>query len=345
VELQRDNIVARLDGDIDPLSGGRLVLLEVHQDTIPVEGMTIEPFAGELRGDRVYGRGACDIKGAMACMLAALARLADDRPAGMPTIVLACTVNEEYGFSGARQLTELWSDPGHRSRLLPRPPDAAIVAEPTELNVVVAHKGVVRWRCHTRGRAAHSSAPGEGQNAIYSMRHVLEALEHYAERVVPHLAHDALLGGPSLSVGTIQGGVSNNTIPDYCSIEIDRRVLPSEDSLLAYQHAVQFISSRCAPLARVEHDVPYLCSAGLAATTSNRALAERIVPLVQPLGVAAGLIGVPFGTDAAAIASTGIPTVVFGPGSIRQAHTADEWIAVEQLELGAEAYYRICAGL
>jgi acetylornithine deacetylase len=74
-------------------------------------------------------------------------------------------------------------------------------------------------------------------------------------------------------------------------------------------------------------------------------LAERIVPLVQPLGVTAGMIGVPFGTDAAAIASTGIPTVVFGPGSIRQAHTADEWIAVEQLELGAEAYYRICAGL
>ena len=160
----RDNLLARLDGRPSPERGGRLILFEVHQDTVPVEGMTIEPWTPVVRDGRLYGRGACDVKGGMAAMLGAVARLASEPPDDRPTIVMACTVNEEYGFSGATELCRAWVD--SQSPLLARRPDAGIVAEPTNLDIVVAHKGVARWRCHTHGRAAHSSRPEAGDNAI-----------------------------------------------------------------------------------------------------------------------------------------------------------------------------------
>ena len=112
--------------------------------------MTIEPWTPVVRDGRIYGRGACDIKGGMTAMLAAVARLAEERPADMPTIVMACTVNEEHGYSGATALVRLWSQAARSFR---GSPDVGVVAEPTELQVVVAHKGVVRWRCNTHGRA------------------------------------------------------------------------------------------------------------------------------------------------------------------------------------------------
>ena len=107
VDVKRENIVARLDGATPATEGGPLVLLEAHQDTVPVDGMTIEPWTPEVREGRLYGRGSCDIKGGMTAMLGALARLAVERPAGMPTIVMACTVNEEHGYSGATALTHI----------------------------------------------------------------------------------------------------------------------------------------------------------------------------------------------------------------------------------------------
>jgi len=143
----------------------------------------------------------------------------------MPTILMACTVNEEHGYSGATALTKLWSQPGS---IIPRQPDVAVVAEPTQLQVVVAHKGVVRWRCHTHGRAVHSSQPQLGVNAIYKMSRVLAALERYQSEFTPRLRRHALCGQPTLSVGTITGGLSVNTVPDHCTIEIDRRLIPDE---------------------------------------------------------------------------------------------------------------------
>ncbi|HEX5446882.1 MAG TPA: M20/M25/M40 family metallo-hydrolase, partial [Pirellulales bacterium] len=104
VEPRRENIIARLDGDRSPADGGQVVLLEAHQDTVPVDGMTIDPWKPQVRDGRLYGRGACDIKGGMTAMLGAVARLAEDRPSGMPTVIMACTVNEEHGYSGACEL-------------------------------------------------------------------------------------------------------------------------------------------------------------------------------------------------------------------------------------------------
>ncbi|MFO0867504.1 MAG: M20 family metallopeptidase [Pirellulales bacterium] len=336
VAAQRDNIVARFDGEIPPEQGGPLLMLEAHQDTVPVDGMTIPPWTPTVRDGRVYGRGACDIKGGMASMLWALARLIDERPAGRPTILMACSVNEEHGFYGARELAELWKSPQPGS-LLPRTPDAVVVAEPTLLNVVVAHKGTVRWRCRTGGRAAHSSRPEQGDNAIYHMGRVVAALEAYAREVTPGLTRHRLVGTPTLSVGVISGGISVNTVPDDCYIEIDRRVIPGEDPYVARAQVIDYVAAHVPAGTPVRHEDPFIAGRGLS-DDANGALAARLGAAAKPYG--GGLPqGVPYGTNAPAYAAAGAPTVVFGPGSIDQAHTCDEWVEVAQLEAAGQVLY------
>jgi acetylornithine deacetylase/succinyl-diaminopimelate desuccinylase-like protein len=347
----RDNIVTRVAGDVAPERGGKIVMFEAHQDTVPVEGMTIEPFMPKIEGNRLYGRGSCDIKGGMAAMITAIARLAREKPAGRPTVVLVCTINEEHGFTGATHWAATYSgkppESGHgpersppagRSELLARVPDAAIVAEPTKLNVVVAHKGAARWRCSTRGVATHSSQPHLGENAIYHMARVLLMLEQYGRDIVPKLASHPLCGHPTLSVGLVSGGISVNTVPDRCTIEIDRRVLPVEDPQVALDHCLDYLQTQLGSRLPVVHEPPFMLTRGLA-DTDNGELAERLSAAIRKRGGPGERIGVPFGTDAPHFAATGCPTVVFGPGSIDQAHTADEWIDLDQLQAAAEILF------
>jgi acetylornithine deacetylase len=334
----RDNLLIRFDGDPPPNEGGELLLWDVHQDTVPIEDMIIEPFGGAVCEGRVYGRGACDVKGSMATMLTALSQRSES---GMrPTIVLACTVNEECGYTGARSLSQLWTDEAisRQSDFFPRAPDAAIVAEPTGLDVVIAHQGQVRWRCHAIGRAAHTSRPDAGINAIYALAKVVQAIERYHGNLSTSGADHPLCGRPSVCVSTIHGGVGINTVPERATIEIDRRLAPGESPDLAHNALVRFITEhadvgRC----RIQHDEPFMQSNGLS-DDMNRTLAERVARTVQQNGGAGKLVGVRFGTDAAAIAASGIRTVVFGPGSIDQAHTADEFIAIDQLKAATEIF-------
>lgn len=336
IEPLRDNIVARLDGNDSVEDGGGILLFEAHQDTVPVDGMTIEPWTPKVADGRLYGRGSCDIKGGMTAMLGALARLAQERPQNVPTIVMACTINEEHGYSGANQLNELWTEAG--SHFIPRRPDAAIIAEPTDLDVVVAHKGAVRWRCKTHGVAGHSSQPERAVNAVYRMAKVLTVLQRYQEQVVPTLAEHPLCGRPTLSVGVISGGLSVNTVPDECTIEIDRRVTPLERTQAAYEHVVEYLNAAPEIDFPVENEPPFLEGAPLP-DENNGALAQRLQATVRELYGRCDIVGVPYGTDASKIAVSGIPSVVFGPGSIAQAHTADEWLSLAEMERASEAYY------
>lgn len=338
VEPGRENIVATVEGEIPPAHGGKILLFAVHQDTVPVDGMIIDPWTPTVREGRVYGRGACDVKGGMTAMLAALARLAEQRPPGMPTVVLACTVNEEFGFTGIDALRQAWN--GTSDALLPRRPDAAIVAEPTGLDVVVAHRGVVRWHSHTRGRAAHSSRPEVGDNAIYKMARVLQVLERYQGEVVGSLGSHPLCGPGTMSVGVIRGGVSVNIVPDQCTIEIDRRLRPEEDPRLAYQHLIDYVAQAPEIPFTVEHDPPYLEAPALS-NDANGAIADRLLRIVREVSGRGETVGVAYATDAAFLAAAGIPTVVFGPGSIAQAHTVDEWISIDELQQAAEILYRL----
>ncbi len=329
VAPDRDNLLAYLPGRPD----GPTIMLEAHQDTVPVIGMTIDPFAAELREGRIWGRGACDVKGGMAAMLTAFFSLAERPISDRPHLIMACAVNEEHGFSGSKRLKQLWTDA--RCPFMTAPPDKILVAEPTELNVVVAHKGVVRWRCRTRGRATHSSSPAEGINAIYRMGRVLAALETYARDVVPHQSSHPLLGPPTLSVGTIRGGISVNTVPDQCEIHLDRRILPGETHAAARQHVIDFVADAVGGDFEVEHEPPDICSPFFD-TPATGGLAQDLLQTIRQHGHQPRATGVQFGTDASILGGTGIPTVIFGPGSIAQAHTADEWLAVDQLVAATE---------
>ena len=337
VEPNRDNIVARLEGSV----GAPVVLFDAHQDTVPVDGMTIDPFRPLVREGRLFGRGACDIKGGMTAMLGALARLAAERPKSCPTVLMACTVNEEHGFSGAQKLCELCASNGRS--IFSRRPDFAIVAEPTELDIVVAHKGMVRWRCRTRGRAAHSSLPQLGDNAIFRMAPVLTALERYHRDVLSRSPEHPLCGRATLSVGTIHGGISVNTVPDVCTIEIDRRLLPEDDPARVYRDVIDYLAGKVDRPESIEHLPPMMESRGLS-DAGNSALADRLAVAVREVRGASQRIGVPFGTNATAYGAH-FPTVVFGPGSIAQAHTADEWLPLDQLEQASEILYRFLRNL
>jgi len=243
----RENLVATLR-----MPGARsTLLLEAHQDTVPVEGMTVDPFGGELRDGRVWGRGACDDKGPMAAMLAAVARLVREQPDGAASVVMACTVDEEHTFGGI-------------SRLLADPPTAtmAIVAEPTQLEVVVAHKGVVRWKQRTHGTSAHSSTPERGENAVYRMAPVVAAMRDYARQLADRAPHP-LLGPPTLSVGVIEGGTGVNVVPESCEIQIDRRLLPDEASAEAIAQVRHYLSERPEIDFAVEFGEPWIDVPGL----------------------------------------------------------------------------------
>jgi len=336
IDTRRENIIARLDGvSADGRSTPPVILLEAHQDTVPTDGMTIEPWTPKIEGDRLYGRGSCDIKGGMTAILGTFARLVAESPKPRPTVIVACTVNEEHGFTGAQGLQRLWKDAGS---IFPKQPDMAIVMEPTRLDIVTAHKGMVRWKCRTHGRAAHSSLPHLGDNAIYRMGSVLAALDRYQREVVPFLGEHPLCGRPTLSVGTISGGISVNTVPDICTIEIDRRLLPGDDPQQAYQHAVDYVAANVPVPSVVEHLPPGLHSTGLS-DAINSDLANNLAVAVRDVVGCVNKIGVTFGTNAAAF-GTHFPTVVFGPGSIDQAHTADEWVSIDEVRLASEILYR-----
>jgi acetylornithine deacetylase len=322
VDLQRDNIVARC-----MIPGAqRTIMLEAHQDTVPTDEMTVDPFGAKIEDGRLYGRGACDVKGGMAAMLACFSRLVKDKPRGAANVIMACSVDEEHTFLGVLRLMA----GGIKA-------DAAIVAEPTGLKIVNAHKGVVRWLLSVAGRACHSSSPDLGENAIYRMGHILTEIENYAQEMSEWTA-DLLLGPPTLSVGRIEGGSSVNTVPDSCRIEIDRRLIPGEDPLTAPGQLATYLK-------KSGIDFPFECSRPYlnARALSPQKSEQLVVQLGKAIDSVVGshtVTAVPYGTDAAEIAAAGIPSVVFGPGDIAQAHTRDEWVLLQEVEQAAEILYR-----
>ncbi len=323
----RDNLIARYDA---PKSRAT-VLFDAHQDTVPTDGMTIPPFEPEIRDGKLYGRGSCDVKGSMAAMLEAFARLVRERPAGSASVIMACTVDEEFTHVGSSKLAQTALGA-----------DIAIVAEPTKLNLIDRHKGAVRWKIRTKGIACHSSTPHLGDNAIYRMGSVISCLAEYAKRL--HQSHpDPVLGPPSLSVGRIEGGLSVNVVPDWCEIEIDRRMIPGENAQGARSHVAAFLTERLGSLESIEFLPPWVQMPPLSPKDSRlEGWVESIRDAVsEAIGHRPSVGGVPYGTDAGPLGESGLPCLVFGPGDIGQAHTKDEWIELDQVRLATQAYYAI----
>jgi acetylornithine deacetylase/succinyl-diaminopimelate desuccinylase-like protein len=317
----RPNLVARIRTEA-PVQ----VLFEAHMDTVPVDNMTIDPFAAEMREGKIWGRGAADEKGPLAAMLCAIERAAADLPSLGITFVGVC--DEEYQFHGVHAFLA-GVTPEQRSTIT-----FAVIAEPTLLQPVVAHKGVVRWVASAAGKPAHSSTPHLGRNAIYTMARFITDLETYADELQKRTPHTQL-GVPTLSVGTIKGGTAVNIVPDLCSVEIDRRLIPGESPDCATQEisviAKKYGITLSDPI--VQAPALYVAEDSLVARACLTA-GQAWRPDAKPLYVN-------YCTDGTFYPEAGIDAVVFGPGSIEQAHTADEWIAISELENGVEAYYSI----
>jgi acetylornithine deacetylase len=328
VAPKRSNIVAFFE----PPEATSTLIFEVHQDTVPTDFMTIPPFGANIENGRLYGRGACDVKGGMAAMLHAFARAVRHKQ-GRKRLVLACAVDEEFTFLGIQRLVR------EDMRGAIQGPVRAVVAEPTCLDIVHTHKGAVRWSLHTHGRSCHSSRPELGVNAIYRMGVLLPLVERYAEQLRQTHLHPQL-GPATLSVGRIEGGVSVNTVPDRCVIELDRRVLPGEATPAVYSEFEAWLRQYAPASVDFTCSAPWLSCPALPASGS----ADLVAELGHAIGLVRGkhqVLAVPYGTDASSLAEAGIPSVVFGPGNIDQAHTCDEWVDLEEVEAASEIYYRL----
>jgi acetylornithine deacetylase len=339
----RPNVIAVIPGR-DP---ERHVVLEAHMDTVSAEGMTIEPWTAEIRDGKLFGRGACDTKGGLAAMMHAAASLVEDGITPPCEVLVAATVDEECSYRGVAAFCDS-RDPGPvdaeviQNDCPPRNPlqaDAAIVAEPTRLQPVIASKGLVRWKIETRGRAAHASKPHLGSNAIEAMARVIVALQEdhasLSRQVHP------LLGSPTCNVGVINGGVQVNLVPDRCVIEIDRRMLPGEtcDAVLNhYQRLLDRIAGEH-PDVDVHMHRPMLVDRPLETDPDSKAVAV-VKHILSDLEYDPTPIGVPFCSDASKFGALGIASIILGPGSIDQAHAAVEFVECDQVISAMEIYRR-----
>ncbi|HLH73453.1 MAG TPA: M20 family metallopeptidase [Chloroflexota bacterium] len=305
----------------------RTLLLDSHLDTVSLDQMGPAGLQPSVRGDVLTGRGSCDTKASLAAMLLALERLVAD-PAGLRcNVLLLGSVDEEYLMRGA----ETFAHSGIHV-------DGAIVGEPTNLEVVVAHKGFVRWCTHTIGRAAHSSNPEVGNNAIYHMTDLITALRAEYEPLLAKHVHP-LVGPATWSIGRISGGAAVNIVPEHCTIEIDRRLLPGEtsESVLAEFDTVVAAIQQRHPGMVVKRDAPFGDVLAID-TPATAAIVRALASASEAIRGTAKLVGVSYGTNASKFVEAGIDCVVFGPGDVRQAHTADEFIAIDQVATAARIY-------
>lgn len=319
----RSNVIAKLSGR----DSTRRLILEAHVDTAGVDNMTIPPFEPVLRDGLLYGRGACDTKGGLAAMMHALVEI---HQSGVPPscdIWLAATVDEEFSYRGVLRLCDGLSATG------------AIVAEPTGLRLVVASKGCLRSRITVNGQAAHSSKPHLGTNAITRMARLLVALEE-EERQLNAMFHP-LVGAPTLNVGVIQGGTQVNIVPNECSIEIDRRIIPGETITNVQERYDRLLETLRKTTPDLKISQTRLLEDWPMETSTNAHIVQVASNVLQQMNLDETPIGVPFGSDASKLARIGIPSIVMGPGSIDHAHTADEFVPVEAVVTATQIYKEI----
>jgi acetylornithine deacetylase/succinyl-diaminopimelate desuccinylase-like protein len=319
----RPNVIGRFASK--PSRDGRAkprIVFGPHLDTVGVGGMTIDPFGGEVRDGRVSGRGACDTKGPMASMLWALHEMRDEL-ADLPVEVhFAGFMSEESDQHGSRHFAK-----HHGADYA-----FAMIAEPTDMKTVFKHKGCLWADIETFGVAVHGSRPELGENAIVKMAKLIKALDAEFRPQLANAGEDPWLGRTTLSLGMIRGGTRPNITADRCELTVDIRYNPAvRDQGGALELLRAFVKQRD-DSAKVEPRGPIQPCLDTSETN----------PFVQKLvECGAALVGAPWFCDAAFLSDIAkIPAIALGPGSIEQAHTKDEWIAVTELEVGAEFWVR-----
>jgi acetylornithine deacetylase len=306
----RPNVVGVARGT----GGGRTLLLNAHMDTVGVDAME-RPDEARLEEGRLYGRGSYDMKGALAAIMVAGARASALRLRG--DVLVTAVADEEVASVGTTALVERWSA------------DAAIVAEPTEFRVCVAHKGFVAFEVEVRGRAAHGSRPDLGVDAIARMGPVLVGIERLDRTLRANASHP-LLGSGSIHASVIEGGQEYSSYPERCLLQGERRTIPGETR----EHVAKELEGLLEGVDAATLALPF------SREPYEVAEAEPIVDAVRRASGERDVFGVGFWADSSLLGGAGIPTVVFGPRG-EGAHAAVEWVDLDSLERCLDVYLAV----
>jgi succinyl-diaminopimelate desuccinylase len=317
----RAQLLARLGGAPDRLPLG----FTGHLDTVPLgaQPWSADPFAADIKDGKLYGRGSSDMKSGVAAFVAACVAHAD-RLAGTPGILLIITAGEETGCTGADALAA--------SKDLLGRAGALIVAEPTGNKALVGHKGALWLEAEAKGVTAHGSMPEKGVNAVYKAARAVTALENFDFNVARH----AVLGGPTLNVGRIQGGININSVPDRATVGIDIRTIPAQ------RHAD--IREQLAGYLGPDISLTTLLDAQSVWTDPDDTWIGEVTRTVRDVaGLPEEAGAAPYFTDASVLtpALGNPPTVIVGPGELALAHQTDEYCVASRIEEATEIYSRL----
>jgi acetylornithine deacetylase len=307
----RPNVVGLARGS----GGGRTLLLNAHMDTVGTAGME-RPHEPYVEDGRLYGRGAYDMKASLAAIMLAGAEASRRRLRG--DVIVTAVVDEEVASIGTEAVARR-----HRA-------DGAIVSEPTEMRVAVAHRGFVAFEIETQGRAAHGSRPDLGIDAIARMGHVLVRLDELDRQLRAHPSHSLLTSG-SLHASVIEGGQEYSSYPERCLLQGERRTVPGE-SMEQVEGEIRDLLGDLDGTTRVV----------LARPPFEVEQGEAIVEVVRRHAGDGEVVGVPFWADSALLAGAGIPTVLFGPSG-EGAHAVVEWVDLAAAERCLEIYIAVAA--
>jgi acetylornithine deacetylase len=308
----RPNVVGVLEGR----RSGRSLMLCGHTDTVGITGMP-RPFAAEIRDGRLFGRGAQDMKGGVAAMVGAARQIVESGGLDRGRLIIAAVADEEHSSLGAEALIRTWRA------------DAAVVTEPTGLDVAVAHKGFQWIAVETRGRAAHGSRPRDGRDAIMRMGRVLSRLEQLERRLRDGASHD-LLGTASLHASIIEGGEELSSYPAKTMLQFERRTLPGESLDVALKEVRVILEELRREDAEFEGDARMTFGREPYEIDPSSSLPDTLVRAASSAGCTSKRVGMTFWTDAALLGSAGIPTVIFGPGGAGL-HSVQEYVLVDDV--------------
>ena len=309
-------------------------VLSGHTDVVPVEGQAwdTDPFVATIQGDKLYGRGSCDMKGFLACALTLLPQVVAASQAGQlgKPIHLALSFDEEVGCLGAPLMIE-------DLKALGIQPEYCIVGEPTMMRMVTAHKGIQVYRCRVHGKSAHSSLTPQGVNAISYASRIIGFIDELAaslrERNDVGFEQDNAFDVPysTLSVGTIHGGTATNIVPNLCEFTFDYRNLPHMDDSAILQPIQDFIASLLPAMHAVSADTGIELVRQENVPAMNDKDSQALQVLIENLVDDKFRHKVAYATEGGQFTNAGIPTVICGPGDIMQAHRANEFVSLEQL--------------
>ncbi|MCW1296814.1 MAG: M20 family metallopeptidase [Candidatus Parvarchaeota archaeon] len=323
----RENVIAYSSKPKDAV-----LMLNAHMDTVPIgekKNWKFNPL-GEIKGKKLYGRGACDVKGAMAAaIIAGMEAIKEKLDKGF---VFVFTCDEETLSEGAICLAK-------NKRKFLKNVKYAIITEPTNLKIVSCHKGVIQFLIKFFGKSAHASKPENGVNAIYNAVDFIREIRKFYEKV--NKSH-YILGKPTFNVGIIKGGSKSNVVPNYCEIEIDRRIIPGENLMGVKYEFEKIIKKLRDKNKNFKAEIDVVTSHPAFFTPEKSDIVKNVSAVLKKLKMDANPIGVSYYTEAEIFSRTAkIDSIVIGPGNAKNAHTVDEFIKISDIQKAKEIYKEI----